>query len=163
MYSCCSCGRWPWLFCVLSKPHTSLLLSVCLPLPGITSLSSLTGELSCSFKVSLEHPLLWEPPLMVTPCRRINCLFPLDSISHFAVASLFTRLSPLLDCVFLKHHDPVFVIFDFPAPQQCQAYGKFSMNIHELSEPSFLLLAAPKGFAVLLLRNTLPHKSIIDY
>ena len=59
---------------------------------------------------------------------------------------LFTRLSPLLDCVFLKHHDLVFVIFEFPAPQQCQAYGTFSMNIHELSEPSCLLLAALESY-----------------
>ena len=53
----------------------------------------------------------------------------------------------------LKHHDLVFVISEFPAPQQCQAYGKFPMNIHELNESSCLLLAAlesytqmPKGF-----------------
>ena len=42
-----------------------------------------------------------------------------------------------------QHHDLVFVIFEFQAPQ---AYGKFSMNIHELHEPSCLFLAALESY-----------------
>lgn len=70
---------------------------------------------------------------------------PLDSFCHFA-GFLFTSLSPSPDCVLHKHHDLVFVISEFPAPQQCQAYGKFPMNIHELNESSCLLLAALESY-----------------
>ena len=70
---------------------------------------------------------------------------PLDSFCRFT-GFLFTSLSPSPDCVLHKHHDLVFVISEFPAPQQCQAYGKFPMNIHELNESSCLLLAALESY-----------------
>ena len=110
--------------CILTPPCFCLCSFLCL---CSFSFFSSWGALVL-FQASLNHSLLWEPLLNCHSLQKSSCRIPrphpIASV-NLPISSLFTCLCSPLDCVFLKHHDLVFVISEFPEPQQCQFNGEF--------------------------------------